>query len=98
MRLAVLLVLLVGCGGSSAAIHASTDGGGGDGPAGDDGATPGDDAGMVGDAGGCTATATPAPGVVVTDRGAVQGKSESGTWAFLGIPYAAPPVGALRWQ
>ena len=38
------------------------------------------------------------PGLVITDRGAVQGMQEkSGAWGYLGIPYAAPPVGALRW-
>jgi len=35
--------------------------------------------------------------VVPTDRGLVQGKSAEGTDQWLGIPYAAPPVGALRW-
>ena len=44
--------------------------------------------------------AAPADGsalVVVTDKGKIQGKSAEGTDQFLGIPYAAPPVGALRW-
>lgn len=37
------------------------------------------------------------PGVVATSAGWVRGeKSESG-WAFRGVPYAAPPVDALRW-
>jgi len=54
-----------------------------------------------------TAMATPgapgAPGgtghglVVPTDRGLVQGKSAEGIDQWLGIPYAAPPVGTLRW-
>ena len=35
--------------------------------------------------------------VVPTDRGWIQGKAAEGTDQFLGIPYAAPPVGALRW-
>jgi para-nitrobenzyl esterase len=35
--------------------------------------------------------------IVRTDRGLVQGKSAEGIDQFLGIPYAAPPVGALRW-
>src|SRR5215831_6356386 len=35
--------------------------------------------------------------VVATDKGKVQGKSAEGIDQFLGIPYAAPPVGPLRW-
>jgi para-nitrobenzyl esterase len=35
--------------------------------------------------------------VVVTDRGPVQGTAEGSTWAYLGIPFAAPPIGSLRW-
>src|SRR5580704_17045658 len=36
--------------------------------------------------------------LVATADGLVHGKSATGTDEFLGIPYAAPPVGALRWQ
>ncbi len=35
--------------------------------------------------------------VVNTIYGAVEGLSQDGVLAFLGIPYASPPVGALRW-
>jgi para-nitrobenzyl esterase len=56
-----------------------------------------------------TATATPGPSksagqnheselVVATAGGAVHGKAVAAIREFLGIPYAAPPVGALRWQ
>ncbi|MDP9045381.1 MAG: carboxylesterase family protein [Pseudomonadota bacterium] len=36
--------------------------------------------------------------IVATDKGAVQGTNSNGALRFLGIPYAAPPVGPLRWQ
>jgi hypothetical protein len=35
--------------------------------------------------------------VVATDRGLVQGKAAEGIDQWLGVPYAAPPAGALRW-
>jgi para-nitrobenzyl esterase len=35
---------------------------------------------------------------VATADGAVRGKATAATDEYLGIPYAAPPVGALRWQ
>jgi para-nitrobenzyl esterase len=56
-----------------------------------------------------TATATPGASksasqnhetrlVVATADGAVRGQAVAAGEEFLGIPYAAPPVGALRWQ
>lgn len=44
--------------------------------------------------------APPASGLqIMTDHGAVLGKqSADGGRAFLGIPFAAPPLGALRWR
>src|SRR5882724_9729341 len=40
----------------------------------------------------------PAPLVVQTGKGAVRGLHAGNAREFFGIPYAAPPVGALRWQ
>jgi len=48
--------------------------------------------------GGCPVTAIPGPGLVITDRGAVKGLRAGKTWSFRGIPYAAPPLGKLRWR
>ncbi|MGZ5848782.1 MAG: carboxylesterase/lipase family protein [Ramlibacter sp.] len=54
-----------------------------------------------------TALALNAPGVfaapstrpvVATDNGKVRGSVEHGVAAWLGIPFAAPPVGELRWR
>ncbi len=36
--------------------------------------------------------------MVMTDEGPVQGVAAGNHREFLGIPYAAPPIGALRWQ
>ncbi|MEQ2249042.1 hypothetical protein ILYODFUR_025183 [Ilyodon furcidens] len=42
---------------------------------------------------------TPPPGLVqvLTDCGQFRGKHKNGAYSFKGIPYAAPPVGNLRW-
>ena len=40
----------------------------------------------------------PEPLLVETDKGPVEGTLAGSTRVFLGIPYAAPPVGDLRWK
>jgi para-nitrobenzyl esterase len=36
--------------------------------------------------------------IIVTEDGKVEGKQENGFKSFKGIPFAAPPVGELRWK
>lgn len=38
------------------------------------------------------------PTVAQTQQGAVKGTAANGVVQFLGLPYAAPPTGALRWR
>ena len=40
----------------------------------------------------------PLPGIISTEGGKVEGTVENGITAFKGIPFAAPPVGELRWR
>lgn len=36
--------------------------------------------------------------VVPVTGGRVRGEEVDGVWSFLGVPYAAPPIGPLRWR
>jgi para-nitrobenzyl esterase len=38
------------------------------------------------------------PGVVKTDAGSISGLQQDGLRVYLGIPFAAPPTGELRWR
>lgn len=48
--------------------------------------------------GGTEPSPTAEPPVVASQAGRVRGEQVDGVAHFLGMPYAAPPVGALRWR
>src|SRR5262249_8536627 len=52
----------------------------------------------TGDAAGCQTSVTARPGTVLTTTGPVTGDLDGTVYAWKGIPYAAPPVGDLRWR
>lgn len=56
------------------------------------------DAAPVADAGPCPTAVAPGAGIVFTGTGPVQCVEAGAAWKFLGLPFAAPPVGALRWK
>lgn len=95
--LAVALVAAAfGCGvaGSGDASPASGDG---PSPAATDAPSSPDAGADADDGAAACAVGTPSdPLTVATTRGLVEGKKDGDTVAFLGVPYAAPPKGALR--
>lgn len=46
----------------------------------------------------CGFHGTPATPALMTESGAVSGVARNGAWEYRGIPYAASPAGALRWN
>ncbi len=96
------LLLLALCGSGCGSDDDSTTGGGGQGGSGGQGGNGGGQGGGGqgggGSGGGCATSVTPEPGTVITEAGAVTGGKVGTTWEFKGIPYAAPPVGDLRWR
>jgi para-nitrobenzyl esterase len=83
-------LFIAGCGGGVTPT-ALDDAGLDAGPLGTDAGQP--DAGFT-----CGAGVSPSPGVVLTSTGAISGRLDGDVYAFLGIPYVAPPLGALRWR
>jgi len=90
----VLALATAGCtggGGGASDLDGGTDGDGdtdtdGDGDSDSDGDTD------------CDVEEQPGPDLVVTSHGAIHGFADGATTVFLGIPYAAPPTGELRWR
>lgn len=90
MRWAITMLLFAGAAAASGCD--SNDGGTAAGGQGGQGG------GGSGGGGGCATSVTPEPGITVTQSGAVAGEKVGVTWAYKGVPYAAPPVGDLRWK
>src|SRR5436190_22896490 len=49
-------------------------------------------------AGVCSLRLAAAPDTVAVDGGQISGVTDAGVHVFKGIPFAAPPVGELRWK
>src|SRR5689334_21819416 len=91
--LAGFLPLLVTAVCASSACGDNPESTGGSGGAGTSSSSTTGSTGDTGGTGGGTDSAR-----VTTDKGPVQGVISGETRVFLGIPYAAPPVGDLRWK
>jgi para-nitrobenzyl esterase len=54
--------------------------------------------GMVATSVAAAASSSQSAPIARIEGGAVRGAASSGVYTFLGLPYAAPPIGALRWR
>ncbi len=97
MALGLLLPLTLGSFGCGGGGSSGTDGSGSGGAAGSAGAA--GTTGMAGAAGAGGAPGGIQSGVDIDiDSGSLTGEERGGSRAFLGVPFAAPPVGDLRWK
>lgn len=94
----VCALLVAGCGSDETSTSSGGSGGGQGGSGGSGAAGGAGGAGGSGGGQGCVTSVKPEPGTVITQTGAVTGAKVGTTWAWKGIPYAAPPVGDLRWK
>jgi para-nitrobenzyl esterase len=90
------LALAPACGGSRPDVAPQQDASSPD--TGDEGGAVATDAGSVAEAGASCAPGDAGGPVVQIDVGCLQGTATSGGSAFLGVPFAAPPSGSLRWK
>ncbi len=87
VALSLAFLVAPGCGSESSGTTTGTGGGS------SSTTTTSTTTGTGGTGGGATG-----PTLITTDKGPVQGAALGSTLTFLGIPFAAPPVGALRWK
>jgi para-nitrobenzyl esterase len=87
VALSLAFLVAPGCGSESSGTTTGTGGGS------SSSTTTSTTTGTGGTGGGATG-----PTLITTDKGPVQGAALGSTLTFLGIPFAAPPVGALRWK
>lgn len=91
LPLMLLPYLAVGCGGGVSSPASEEDDADRSGD--DDATTIGDDATQAT----CT-TVVARPGTVITTSGPLTGAKTNATWHWLGVRYAEPPTGDLRWK